>query len=185
MRAMSGLEPSPKPRNGGRRSINRSDQWQRVKRALALEAGLLTAQRFWGMGGEEWVASSAKACQRRAQASAMRSTQHSMCAATQQVTFWRRGKADCAVAVCKYPALCDNRIAGYSRAMDLKWLAEQLNRPGYSQAGLARALGKDAAAVNRMLKGEPLIKANQLPAVIGQSAAARPPGRPGPSRRPI
>ena len=51
--------------------------------------------------------------------------------------------------------------------MDLKWLAEMLERPGYSQAGLARALGKDAAAVNRMLKGERQIKANELPVITG------------------
>mgnify|MGYP003351812716 FL=1 len=54
--------------------------------------------------------------------------------------------------------------------MDLKWLTEQLERPGYSQAGLARALGKDAAAVNRMLKGTRLIKANELP---GTAEAAK------------
>lgn len=51
--------------------------------------------------------------------------------------------------------------------MDIKWIAEQLDRPGYSQAGLARALGKDAAAVNRMLKGERQIKANEVPIIVG------------------
>src|ERR1700748_3748324 len=50
--------------------------------------------------------------------------------------------------------------------MDIKWIAEQLDRPGFSQAGLARALGKDAAAVNRMLKGERLIKANEIPVIL-------------------
>ena len=59
--------------------------------------------------------------------------------------------------------------------MDLKWLAEQLDRPGYSQAGLARALGKDAAAVNRMLKGERQIKANELPVITGY-LQSHPPG---------
>ena len=59
--------------------------------------------------------------------------------------------------------------------MDLKWLAEQLDRPGYSQAGLARALGKDAAAVNRMLKGDRQIKANELP-VIAAYLNSTPPG---------
>ena len=59
--------------------------------------------------------------------------------------------------------------------MDLKWLTEQLERPGYSQAGLARALGKDAAAVNRMLKGTRLIKANELP-IIAQYLNSTPPG---------
>lgn len=49
--------------------------------------------------------------------------------------------------------------------MDLKWLAEQLDRPGYSQAGLARALGRDPASVSRMLKGERQIKVSELPAI--------------------
>jgi phage repressor protein C with HTH and peptisase S24 domain len=53
-----------------------------------------------------------------------------------------------------------------SQTMDLKWIAEMLDRPGYSQAGLARALGKDAAAVNRMLKGERQIKANEVPVIV-------------------
>jgi SOS-response transcriptional repressor LexA len=69
--------------------------------------------------------------------------------------------------------------------MDLKWLADQLNRPGYSQAGLARALGKDAAAVNRMLKGERLIKVNELPAIIGYLGVAPPPGDPVTAMVPI
>ena len=59
--------------------------------------------------------------------------------------------------------------------MDLKWLAEQLDRPGFNQAGLARALGKDPAAVNRMLKGERQIKVNELPAILGYLQAV-PPG---------
>lgn len=50
--------------------------------------------------------------------------------------------------------------------MDLKWIAEQLDRPGFSQAGLARALGKDAAAVNRLLKGDRQIKANEVPVIL-------------------
>jgi phage repressor protein C with HTH and peptisase S24 domain len=58
--------------------------------------------------------------------------------------------------------------------MDIKWIAEQLDRSGYSQAGLARALGKDAAAVNRMLKGERLIKANEIPAILGYLKATPP-----------
>ena len=58
--------------------------------------------------------------------------------------------------------------------MDIKWIAEQLDRPGYSQAGLARALGKDAAAVNRMLKGERQIKANELPVILGYLKATPP-----------
>ena len=58
--------------------------------------------------------------------------------------------------------------------MDIKWIAEQLDRPGFSQAGLARALGKDAAAVNRMLKGERQIKVNEVPAILGYLKAVPP-----------
>ncbi|MBS0540983.1 MAG: LexA family transcriptional regulator [Proteobacteria bacterium] len=58
--------------------------------------------------------------------------------------------------------------------MDLKWIADQLARPGYSQVGLARALGKDPAAVNRMLKGERQIKVNEVPAILGYLKAAPP-----------
>ncbi|MBS0521859.1 MAG: helix-turn-helix transcriptional regulator [Proteobacteria bacterium] len=59
--------------------------------------------------------------------------------------------------------------------MDLKWIAEMLERPGFSQAGLARALGKDAAAVNRMLKGDRQIKANEVPVILDYLQAAPPP----------
>jgi phage repressor protein C with HTH and peptisase S24 domain len=140
------------------------------------------------MDGEEWVGSSDTACHRRARASAVRSTQHSTRAAFQQATIWRRDEADRKTASASTgfdAALCDNRIAPYSRAMDLKWLAEQLARPGYSQAGLARALGKDAAAANRMLKGERLIKLNELPAIIGYLGVAPPPGDPVTAMVPI
>lgn len=59
--------------------------------------------------------------------------------------------------------------------MDLKWLAEQLNRPGYSQAGLARALGKSPSAVSRILSGDRQIKlqeAAQILAYLGVPAPA-------------
>jgi transcriptional regulator with XRE-family HTH domain len=46
--------------------------------------------------------------------------------------------------------------------MDLKWLKQMLERPGYSQAGLARALKRDPAAVSRMLKDEREIKSRDL-----------------------
>ena len=59
--------------------------------------------------------------------------------------------------------------------MDIKWLAEMLDRPGYSQAALARALGKDAAAVNRILKGDRQIKAKEVPVITGYLNAV-PPG---------
>jgi phage repressor protein C with HTH and peptisase S24 domain len=62
--------------------------------------------------------------------------------------------------------------------MDLKWLAQQLERPGYSQAGLARALGRDAAAVNRLLKGERQIKLAEVPLILDYLQASPPGGDP-------
>jgi phage repressor protein C with HTH and peptisase S24 domain len=62
--------------------------------------------------------------------------------------------------------------------MDLKWLAQQLERPGYSQAGLARALGRDAAAVNRLLKGERQIKLAEVPLILAYLQASPPGGDP-------
>ncbi len=62
--------------------------------------------------------------------------------------------------------------------MDLKWLADQLQRPGYSQAGLARALGRDAAAVNRLLKGERQIKLAEVPLILKYLQASPPDGDP-------
>jgi len=62
----------------------------------------------------------------------------------------------------------------HNKVMDVKWISDQLDRPGYSQAGLARALGKDAAAVNRMLKGERQIKANEVPVILDYLQVAPP-----------
>src|SRR5579864_3677637 len=62
--------------------------------------------------------------------------------------------------------------------MDLKWLAQQLERPGFSQAGLARALGRDAAAVNRLLKGERQIKLAEVPLILDYLKSTPPGGDP-------
>ena len=50
--------------------------------------------------------------------------------------------------------------------MDLKWLKQQLARPGYSQAGLARAMGRDPASVSRMLEGTRKIKTIEVPTIM-------------------
>lgn len=50
--------------------------------------------------------------------------------------------------------------------MDIKWLAEQLQRPGLSQAGLARALGKSQSAISRILSGQRQLKASELPVIL-------------------
>lgn len=69
--------------------------------------------------------------------------------------------------------------------MDHKWLKEMLGRPGYSQAGLAAALGRNPSAINRMVRGERQIKASELPIILkyldeppgaGAFVAAPPPG---------
>lgn len=50
--------------------------------------------------------------------------------------------------------------------MDLKWLAKQLERPGYSQSGLAQALGKSQSAVSRILSGQRQLKASEVPIIL-------------------
>lgn len=50
--------------------------------------------------------------------------------------------------------------------MDIKWLAEQLERPGLSQAGLAKALGKSPSAISRILSGERQLKAAEVPVIL-------------------
>lgn len=53
-------------------------------------------------------------------------------------------------------------------AMDIAvWIAEALDRnPRKTQAGLARALGRDASSVSRLLKGKRQVKANELSKII-------------------
>lgn len=48
---------------------------------------------------------------------------------------------------------------------ELAVLAELLKRPGYSQSGLAKALGKSDASVSRMLRGQRQIKASEIPII--------------------
>lgn len=62
--------------------------------------------------------------------------------------------------------------------IDLAWLAEMLEQPGYSQAGLAKALGKDSSAVSRILSGEREIKAREVPVILaylGRAETDQPP----------
>lgn len=46
--------------------------------------------------------------------------------------------------------------------MDYEWIREGLRKPGKSQAGLARALGRDPAAVSRLLNDGRQLKASEL-----------------------
>lgn len=50
--------------------------------------------------------------------------------------------------------------------MDPKWLKGMLGRPGYSQAGLAAALGRNPSAINRMVQGERHIRASEVPLIL-------------------
>lgn len=45
--------------------------------------------------------------------------------------------------------------------MSYDWIREGLKKPGKSQAGLARALGKDPAAISRLLAGERKLSADE------------------------
>lgn len=47
-------------------------------------------------------------------------------------------------------------------AMSVEWIREGLKKPGKSQAGLARHLGLDPAAISRLLTGDRQLKANEI-----------------------
>ncbi|MDF2369412.1 MAG: XRE family transcriptional regulator [Rhizobiaceae bacterium] len=42
------------------------------------------------------------------------------------------------------------------------WLVENLNRPGFSQTGLATALGLHPSAINKVVKGKRLLKSQEI-----------------------
>jgi len=56
--------------------------------------------------------------------------------------------------------------------MDLDWIAQQLERPGFTQRGLAAAMGIDPAAVTRTLQGKRQIKAAEVPKILAYFKAA-------------
>lgn len=45
----------------------------------------------------------------------------------------------------------------------LEWVIENLKRPGMSQSGLARALGLDPSAINRVVAGKRELKTKEIP----------------------
>lgn len=47
-------------------------------------------------------------------------------------------------------------------AMSIEWIRQGLKKPGKSQAGLARALGLDPAAISRLLAGDRQLKVNEI-----------------------
>lgn len=48
---------------------------------------------------------------------------------------------------------------------DVTWIRDGLEKPGKTQAGLAKALAIDPAGVSKLLAGKRLIKANELPKI--------------------
>lgn len=46
--------------------------------------------------------------------------------------------------------------------MDIDWIRDGLKRPGKTQRGLAKAMGIDASAVNRLLAGNRQLKASEI-----------------------
>ena len=61
--------------------------------------------------------------------------------------------------------------------MDLDWLREQLTRPGYTQAGLARHIGLDPPTVSKIVAGKRRLLAAEIPKII-EFFKATPPGMP-------
>lgn len=53
---------------------------------------------------------------------------------------------------------------------DPAWLKDQLKQPGRSQLALAKRLGVDQAAVNRLVNGKRQLKAREIPVVKGYLA---------------
>jgi phage repressor protein C with HTH and peptisase S24 domain len=62
--------------------------------------------------------------------------------------------------------------------MSYEWIREGLKKPGKSQAGLARALGRDPAAVSRLLNDGRQLKASELEIVKQYLGEAGPKGSP-------
>lgn len=58
-----------------------------------------------------------------------------------------------------------------SLRMDVEWIRTALRRPGKSQAGLARALGRDPSAVTKLLQGSRQLKAAEIAKVQAYLAA--------------
>lgn len=59
-------------------------------------------------------------------------------------------------------AYSENMGTSEDDLMDVAWIREQLTKPGKSQAGLARALNLNPSQINRLLKGNRQLKANEI-----------------------
>lgn len=68
--------------------------------------------------------------------------------------------------------------------MSVEWIREGLKKPGKSQAGLARALGRDPAAVSRLLNDGRGLKASEIEIVKQYLGESGKPTSPQP-RRPV
>lgn len=52
--------------------------------------------------------------------------------------------------------------ADYTRMEDVEWIRRGLQKPGKTQAGLAKALGRDPSVVSKILTGQRAVKASEL-----------------------
>jgi len=49
--------------------------------------------------------------------------------------------------------------------MDLEWIRKGLSKPGKTQAGLAKAIGRSESVASRILSGEREIKSREIPKI--------------------
>lgn len=56
--------------------------------------------------------------------------------------------------------------------MEIDWITQQLKRPGFTQRGLAAAIGIDATAVSKMLAGKRRIQTAEIPKIVSYFKAA-------------
>jgi transcriptional regulator with XRE-family HTH domain len=73
------------------------------------------------------------------------------------------------------PSQC-GRLANHAimAAMNLDWIVNGLKKPGKTQRGIAKALGRDPAAVTRLLAGERQLKAAEIAKIASYLGEAPP-----------
>lgn len=60
----------------------------------------------------------------------------------------------------------------HNAKMDIEWIRNQLERPGYTQRGLAAAMGVDPSTVSKMLDGKRRLQLAEVPKVEAYFASA-------------
>ncbi len=76
--------------------------------------------------------------------------------------------------------MADTRLP-HELVTDLAWLSDRLQTEGRTQAGLAKALGRDVSAISRMLDGERDIKAREVSAIYAYCTTSAGTGGAAPS----